>query len=341
MNGAIVFVTRRIPEVGLAALRGNGLDVRIGQPLDDEHVAPDVLIDGVRTANALLCLLTEHIDREVLEVNPFLRGIANLAVGYDNIDLELATELGIPVCNTPGVLTESTADFTFALLLGAARHIPEADRYMRERRYRIWGPTLLLGTDIGRGPDGVRKTLGIVGYGRIGRAVARRARGFDMEVLVYDPATVDDADVSQVALPEVLAKSDFVTLHAALTPATRHLIGEPELRCMKPTALLINAARGPIIDENALVRALREGWIAGAGLDVYENEPRLVDGLAELSNVVLAPHIASATIETRGRMATIAAANAIAHIRGEPAPDCLNPDVYRSPAWRRRVAGPA
>jgi glyoxylate reductase len=339
VNGGTVFVARRIPETGLAALRGNGVSVRIGQPRDGDPVPRAALIDGTRTADALLCLLTERIDREVLEASPRLRGIANYAVGFDNIDIEVATELGIPVSNTPNVLTEATADFTFALLLACARRIPEADRFMREGRFRIWGPSLLLGVDVGPGPDGQPKTLGIVGYGRIGRAVARRARGFDMEVLASDPMPVDDADVRFVPLPELLARSDFVTIHAALTPTTRHFIGEPELRRMKRTAFLINAARGPIVDESALVRALREGWIAGAGLDVYENEPALAVGLASLPNVVLAPHTASATVDTRGRMATIAAANAIAHVRGERAPDCVNPEVYQGDAWSRRVTG--
>jgi glyoxylate reductase len=285
----------------------------------------------------LLCLLTERIDHEVLEANPRLRGIANFAVGFDNIDLDLATELGIPVSNTPGVLTEATADFTFALLLACARRIPEADRFTRDGHFRIWGPTLLLGADVGPGPDGQPKTLGIVGYGRIGQAVARRARGFDMELLANAPTPGDDPDVQFVALPELLARSDFVTIHATLTPATRHFIGEPELRRMKRTAFLINAARGAIVDEAALVRALREGWIAGAGLDVYEHEPALTAGLTSLSNVVLAPHVASASVHTRGRMATIAATNAIAHLRGERAPDCVNPEVYERETWTRRV----
>ncbi len=334
-----VFVTRRIPEPGLAALRGNGVRIRIGQPLDDEPVPRDLLIDGVRDAEVLLSLLTERIDRAVLEANPRLRGVANYAVGYDNIDIAAATDLGIPVSNTPGALTDATADFTWALLLSAARRIPESDRYTREGRFKQWGPLLLLGTDVGPGPDGTPKTLGIVGFGRIGQAVARRATGFDMHILAFDPTPPALPGVEFVPLPELLARSDFVTIHAALTPDTHHLIGEPELRLMRPTAFLINAARGAIVDESALVRALRDGWIAGAGLDVYEREPALAPGLAELSNVVLAPHTASATVETRSRMATIAATNALAHLRGERAPDCVNPDVYQSDAYLRRRLG--
>jgi glyoxylate reductase len=338
-----VFVTRRIPDAGLSHLRGQGARVRIGQPDDECSVERAVLLDGVREADVLLCLLTERIDREVLETNPSLRGIANYAVGYDNVDLAAANTLGIPVTNTPDVLTEATADFTWALLLAVARRIPEAQRYTLEGRFRIWGPSLLLGADVGPGPDGERRTLGIVGYGRIGRAVARRSHGFSMHVLAYDPLAREriaaDPGVHPAELPELLHRSDFVTLHTALTPGARHLIGEPELRAMKRTAFLINAARGAIVDERALVRALQEGWIAGAALDVYEREPDLVDGLAELPNVVLAPHIASATVETRARMATIAAANAIAHLRGERAPQCVNPDVYASAAYRKRMAG--
>lgn len=339
MNGTTVFVTRRIPEPGLATLRGNGATVRIGQPLDDEPVSEEILLDGVREADVLLCLLTEPVGRTVLEANPRLRGIANFAVGYDNIDLDAATALGIPVSNTPGVLTQATADFAFALLLAAARRITEGDRFTRQGRYRLWGPSLLLGADVGPGPDGRRRTLGIIGYGRIGSAVARRAHGFDLEILACDPVVSEADRVQFVPLPELLARSDFVTIHATLNADTRHLIGEPELRRMKPGAFLINVARGPIVDERALVRALREGWIAGAGLDVYEREPELADGLADLPNVVLAPHTASATIETRGRMATIAANNALAHMRAERAPECVNPQVYETEAWRRRCVG--
>jgi glyoxylate reductase len=345
VNRNRVFVTRRIPEAGLSLLRGQGAVVRIGQPHDEEGLARDALLQGVREADVLLCLLTDRIDRDVLETNPALLGIANYAVGHDNIDISAATELGIPVTNTPGVLTESTADFTWALLMAVARRIPEGHAYTQQGRYRIWGPNLLLGADVGTGPDGRRKTLGIVGYGRIGRAVARRAQGFDMEVLAYDPpnqaAIEEDRGVRAAELPELLHKSDFVTLHTALTPGTRHLIGEPELRAMKPTAYLINAARGPIVDERALVTALREQWIAGAALDVYENEPELAEGLADLPNVVLAPHMASATVDTRARMATIAATNALAHLRHEPAPDCVNPAVYATGRYRARTAQPA
>ena len=338
---ADVFVTRRIPDAGLARLEGAGARVRIGEPDEERALARELLIEGVRGARVLLALVTERVDREVLTASPGLRGVANHAVGFDNVDVAAATELGIPVSNTPGVLTEATADLAWALLLAVARRVPEADAFMRAGRFRIWGPRMLLGADVGPGPEGRRKVLGIVGFGRIGRAVARRARGFDMEVVAHSPdrAAVEAAGVEWLDLDALLGRADFVTLHARLTPDTHHLIDEARLRRMKPTAFLVNVARGEMVDEAALVRALREGWIAGAGLDVYEREPAMAPGLAELPNAVVLPHIGSATRATRDRMATMAAENALHHLRGEPAPQCVNPEVYRTDAWRRRVAG--
>jgi glyoxylate reductase len=335
------FVTRPIPEPGLRLLREAGVDVAIGDADDERGLAPDALRAGAQRCDALLSLLTERVAADVLAL-PNLRGVANMAVGIDNIDVAAATRLGVPVSNTPGILTESTADLTWALLLAAARRVPQAHAYTVAGRFRIWGPGLFLGRDVGPGPDARRKVLGIVGLGRIGAAVARRARGFDMDVLACnrgDRAAVERAGASFAPLQELLARSDFVTLHVPLTDATRHLIGERELRAMQPSAFLINTARGPVVDERALVRALREGWIAGAGLDVYEHEPTLADGLAELDNVVLLPHIASATTATRERMAVIAARNALCHLRGERAPDAVNPEVYASERWRARVRG--
>lgn len=337
----MIFVTRRIPAAGLALLEQAGVPHRVGQHDDEQGLERDALLAAARSADVLLALLTERIDREVLAANPGLRGVANYAVGYDNIDVGAATELGIPVSNTPGVLTEATADLTWALLLAVARRIPESHAYMTAGRYRIWGPNLLLGADVGPGPDGAPRTLGIVGYGRIGAAVARRARGFDMRVLAWTPSGRErierDDDVAYAPLEELLRTSDFVSLHVALSAATQHLIDARALRSMKPDAYLVNTSRGPVIDEAALVRALREGWIAGAALDVYEHEPAMAPGLADCSNAVLVPHIGSATHATRARMATIAAVNAIAHARGERAPDCVNPQVYESAAWRERV----
>lgn len=277
----------------------------------------------------------------MLTANPHLRGVANYAVGYNNVDVATATDLGIPVSNTPGVLTEATADLTWALLLGSARRIPEAHAYMTAGRYRIWGPNLLLGADVGTGPDGTSRTLGIVGYGRIGAAVARRARGFDMRVLAWTPSgreRIERDDVTYAELDDLLATSDFVSVHVALTPDTRHLIGERALRAMKSTAHLINTSRGEVVDERVLVKALREGWIAGAALDVYEAEPAMTPGLADCPNALLVPHIGSATHATRDRMATMAAANALAHLRGERAPNCVNPEVYETTAYRTRHA---
>ena len=336
-----VFVTRRIAAAGLRLLEEGEAEVDIGQMDEEQGLDRDDLLRGAREADVLLSLLTEEIDREVLEANAGLRGVANHAVGFDNIDVIAATALGIPVSNTPGVLTETTADLTWALLLAVARRIPEADAYMRAGRYRLWGPNLLLGTDVGPGPDGRRKLLGIVGFGRIGQAVARRARGFDMEVVAHDPARakVEVEGVRWVELDQLLEQADFVCLHPLLTSETHHLIDETRLRRMKRTAYLVNASRGEVVDEAALVRALREGWIAGAALDVYEREPRIVAGLAELPNTVLVPHIGSASRDTRDRMAMIAATNALHHLRGELAPQCVNPAVYDTDAWRRRVEG--
>jgi glyoxylate reductase len=268
-----------------------------------------------------------------------LRGIATMAVGYNNIDIAAANAMGIPVSNTPGVLTETTADLTFALLLGVARRIREADSYMRAGRYHIWGPELLLGADVGTGPDGRRKTLGVIGYGRIGRAVARRARGFDMDVIAFRSGQSGLADdgTPYVTLDELLRTSDFVSIHAPLNAGTRHMIGARELALMKHTAFLINVARGEILDERALVDALRDRIIAGAALDVFEDEPAMADGLADCDNVLLAPHIGSASTDTRGRMSAIAARNVLAHLRAVRAPDAVNAEVYDSAAYRVRM----
>lgn len=340
-----VFMTRRIPDAALAILRDAGAIVTVGQTDEEQGLEKAAIADGVRNADVLLSLLTEPIDREVLSVNPRLLGVANYAVGFNNIDAAAATELGIPVSNTPGVLTETTADLTWALILGGARRIVEAHAYMTGGRYKLWGPNLFLGGDVGTGASGRRKVLGIVGYGRIGSAVARRAIGFDMDVLAYDPHNQeaiarDAADptrhVRAASLDELLRASDFVSLHPLLTPETHHLIGERELGLMKPTAYLINVARGPVVDEQALVRALRDHRIAGAALDVFEDEPRMAPGLAECENAVLVPHIASASHDTRDRMAVMAAENCVAHWRGERAPNVVNPDVYDTAAYRER-----
>lgn len=340
MTASRIFVTRRIPQRGLDVLREAGVAMQLGQLHDEKEVSRQQLVDGIRETDVMISLLTERIDRSMLELNPQLRGIANYAVGYNNIDVDAATELGIPVSNTPDVLTDTTADFTWALLLAVARRIPQAHQYMGARRYKLWGPNLFLGGDVSPGGNGIRKVLGIVGFGRIGAAVARRAVGFDMDVIAHDPyarATIADTPgVRWASLPELLAQSDFVTLHTPLTAETRHLIDVDALATMKRTAYLINVARGPVVDEHALVLALRAGEIAGAALDVYENEPEMAAGLEALRNVVIVPHIASASHDTRERMSTMAAENALAHLRGERAPNIVNPEVYETEQWRRR-----
>ncbi|MSR37123.1 MAG: D-glycerate dehydrogenase [Gemmatimonadetes bacterium] len=337
-----IFVTRRIPQVGLDILDRAAVSYDIGQNDEEKGCDRAHLLRAVRETDVLLSLLTDQVNRELLEANPKLRGVANHAVGFNNVDVAAATELGIPVSNTPGVLTETTADLTWALLLSIARRIPESEAYMRAGRYQIWGPNLLLGVDVGPGPDGRRKVLGIVGFGRIGQAVARRAAGFDMDVVAHDPnrAAVDAFPGARWAsMGELLETADFVCLHPLLTPETHHLIDEAALRRMKPTAYLINVARGEVVHEAALVRALREHWIAGAALDVYEREPAVELGLLDLENAVLVPHIGSATKDTRDAMATIATTNALAHLKGERAPQCINPAVYETEAWRRRTQG--
>ncbi|MGH7250335.1 MAG: 2-hydroxyacid dehydrogenase [Nitrospiraceae bacterium] len=279
----------------------------------------ETLLEGLRGAHAAICTLTEHLDQEILSQAPRLRVIANYAVGYNNIVLEAARARGIIVTNTPDVLTEATADLTWALLLATARRVAEGDRLVREGAWQGWDPTQLLGADV----EG--KTLGIIGMGRIGRAVARRASGFNMTVLYCSHGVGDpSALVSQwqrVPQEEVLARSDFISLHVPLTPETQHLIGPAELRRMRPTAFLINTSRGPVVDEAALVDALREGRLAGAGLDVHEREPQLHPGLLPLRQVVLLPHLGSATLRTRIQMGMVCLENIQAVLEGRPAPN--------------------
>lgn len=288
-------------------------------------IPPAELRARVADKDALVCLLTDAIDRSVIDSATRLKVIANVAVGYNNIDVAAATRRRIVVTNTPGVLTETTADFTWALLLATARRVAEADAFTRAGRFTEWGLMLLLGGDV------YGKTLGILGLGRIGRAVARRAQGFGMRLLYHDAVRDADAErelgVVHRDKDTVLREADFVTLHVPLLAETRHYIAERELRLMKPTAYLVNAARGPVVHEAALVRALREGWIAGAGLDVFEEEPRVHPGLLECRNAVLAPHIASASRETRLRMAMMAVEDALAVLEGRRPAHPVNPEV--------------
>lgn len=345
MKDQRVFITRRIPDVATPILRNAGAVVTVGQSDEEKGLSSHEILDGVRACDVLLSLLTEPITREVLSANPHLLGVANYAVGFNNVDVIAATELGIPVSNTPGILTDTTADLTWALILGIARRIVEAHQYMVAGRYKLWGPNLLLGGDVSPGGSGKRKVLGIVGYGRIGAAVARRAIGFDMDVLAYDPhnpgaIATDAADptrhVRAAGLEELLRESDFVSLHPLLTPETRHMIGVRELGMMKRSAYLINVSRGPVVDEVALVEALRENVIAGAALDVFEDEPLMKPGLAECNNALLVPHIASGSQDTRDKMAVMAATNAVAFLNGTRAPNVVNPEVYESAAYTAR-----
>ena len=317
-----LFISRQLPEDALALARSRAA-VRLNP--EDRRLTRAELGRHLTDAEGLVCLLTDTIDDEVLAQAPRLRVIANVAVGYNNIDVAAATRRRVLVTNTPDVLTETTADFTWALLLGAARRVAEADAYTRAGRFTEWGLMLLLGGDV------YGKTLGILGLGRIGRAVARRARGFSMRVLYYD-AIHDEAAERELGVlyrdkTTILREADFVTLHVPLLPETRHYIAEAELRQMKRTAYLINAARGPVVHEAALVQALKAGWIAGAGLDVYEEEPRVEPGLLECPNAVLAPHIASASVDTRRRMARMAVENCLAVFDGVRPRNPVNPEV--------------
>ena len=275
------------------------------------------LIARLRGKDGLICHIISSIDDEVLAAAPTVKVVANVAVGYNNIDVAAAHRRGVVVTNTPDVLTETTADFAWALLMATARRVVEADRFARSGQWHRWQWDLLWGADV------YGKTLGLVGFGRIGRAVARRALGFNMRVLYQDAVPADAAverelSVSREELEAVLREADFVSLHTPFLPETRHLMNERTLRLMKKSAILVNASRGPVVDEAALVRALQEGWIAGAGLDVFEKEPKIHPGLIPLTNVVLAPHIASASSDTRVAMATLAVRNCLAVLEGKP-----------------------
>jgi len=292
---------------------------------EDRVLTKEELIEGVKWCDVLLCLLTDTIDGEIMDANPNLIGIANYAVGFNNIDVDAATERGLPVSNTPGVLTNTTADMAWALMFAVARRIVEADKFNRAGKFVGWGPMMFLGGDV------YGKTLGVIGVGRIGASVAKRAIGFNMTVLYADVFRNEELEkevgAKKVEMEELLKEADFVTVHVPLMPETTHLIGEKELKMMKKTAYLINTSRGPVVDEKVLVKALNEGWIAGAGLDVFEEEPKMAEGLAECENAVLTPHTASATVETRTGMALMAAENAIAMIEGRRPLQIVNPEV--------------
>jgi glyoxylate reductase len=297
----------------------------------DEIPPPrSVLLRETAPCDGLLSLLTDKIDGALLDACPRVKVVSNYAVGFDNVDVEAATARGVVVTNTPGVLTETTADFAFTLLMAAARRVVEADRYTREGKWQSWMPMLFLGQDIHHA------TLGLVGLGRIGAAMAKRASGFDMNVLYHDVVRREDLErsmgIEYTTLEDLLRRADFVSVHTPLTAQTRHLIGAEELKLMKKTAVLINSARGPIVDQDALVDALRSGTIAAAGLDVFEVEPIPAGHpLLSLPNVVVVPHIASASVETRTKMALMAVENLLAVLSGRRPPNFVNPEV-----WDRR-----
>ena len=316
-----IFITRMLPDLVMKKLNDH---FQVNVNLDDRALSKEEIINGTSDCDILLCLLSDTIDSDIISCNPNLKGIVNYAVGFNNIDVECATRLKIPVTNTPGVLTETTADMAWALMFCTARRIVESDRFVREGKFKGWGPKLFLGADI------YGKTLGIIGAGRIGIAVAKRASGFNMKILYSDKNTNIENTIKaeKIDQEKLLRESDFVSLHVPMLPETKHLIGEKELQIMKNTAILINTSRGAVIDEEMLLKALQEKWIAGAGLDVYENEPNLVEGLVECDNIVLAPHIASASVETRTNMGFIAIENAIAIRQGKIPPQIVNREIY-------------
>jgi glyoxylate reductase len=327
-----VLITRVLPEPALEVVR-QACEVQL-DPLD-QPLTPAALRQAVIGKQGVLCLVTDRLDAQVLDAATELKVVSNVAVGYDNIDVAAATQRGILVTNTPGVVTESTADLTWSLLCSLARRIAEGDRYIRAGKWRDWTLLLMAGSDIHG------KTLGICGMGRIGQAVARRAKGFNMRILYHNRQRLDTALESElnatwVEKRTLLQQADFVSLHVPLSAVTTHFIGLEELRLMRPTAYLINAARGPVVDEAALIQALQQGWIAGAALDVFEHEPHVPQALQELENVVLVPHIGSASVATRTRMAVMAAENLVAVLRDEYTPYIVNPAVMAQGATSSR-----
>jgi len=323
-----ILVTQKVPDPAYSLLEAIG-DVEAN--MEEGNIWPyEELLRRGPGHDYIYSLLTDNIDARFLEAcaasTPSLKMVANMAVGFNNIDVETATRLRIAVSNTPGVLSDTTADLAFALLMATARRIPEAERFLRAGKYTGWGPLLFCGADVHG------STLGLIGAGRIGKLVARRSSGFDMKVLYYDvyrmqPEEEATYHMTYMPMEDVLGQSDFISVHTPYMPSTHHLISERELKMMKPTAILINTARGPIVDEKALVRALQSKTIAAAGLDVFENEPAVEPELLSMENVVLLPHIASASLKTRTLMATMASDNIVAHYKGERPPNIVNPEV--------------
>ena len=325
MKKASVYVTRMIPHENIDELRKH-FDVEVNP--EDRALTKAELKQKAKGRDAIVSLITDTIDGELLDaVGPQCKIVANYAVGVNNFDLAAATKRGVILTNTPGVLDDATATHTFALLLATARRLVEADKFVRDGKWKGWGPMFFIGMDVDR------RTLGIAGMGRIGSNVARKARGFDMKVIYADvrrnPQVEKEVGATYVDKETLLKESDFLTLHVPLLPETHHYIGERDLKLMKKTAVLINACRGPVVDENALFEALREKQIWAAGLDVFENEPEIVPGLTKLDNVVVVPHIASATTETRINMGKIAVNNVIKVLDGQPPDTCVNVEVLK------------
>lgn len=318
MARPLLFVTRRLPDPVMRAIRER---FRLSAEPSPDPPTREALLTGAREAAAMICTLTEAIDEALFEAAPRLRVVANYAVGFNNIAVDVAKARGIVVTNTPDVLTDATADLTWALILAAARRIAEGHALVQSGEWRGWEPTQLLGSDL------TGKTLGILGMGRIGQAVARRAAGFEMNVLYHSrrplPGAAHPSAWRHVPMDELLTASDVLTLHLPLADDTRHIIGREQLRRMKPTALLMNTSRGPVVDEAALSEAVREGRLAGAGLDVYEHEPRVHPGLMALRQVVTLPHLGSATLATRTRMGMMCVENVEAVLAGRPAPNAV------------------
>jgi glyoxylate reductase len=322
-----VFVARKMAQEALDMIA----DATEMELWEDELPPPhDVLLNKVKDIDGLLSLLTDKVDAELMDAAPRLKIVSNMAVGFDNINVPEATKRGILVGNTPGVLTETTADFAWALIMATGRRVAEGDRWTRSGKWKTWGPMILLGYDIHHA------TLGIVGCGRIGLEIAKRAKGFDMKIMYYDtvrrkPEEEKEYGLEYVSkLHDLLSRADFVTVHVPLMAETRHLISTAEFAAMKPTAVFVNSSRGPVVDQKALYEALKSGQIFAAGLDVTEVEPIPMDEpLLTLDNITIAPHIASASVATRTKMATMAAANLIAGLKGEMPPNCVNPEVLQ------------
>ena len=326
VSGKILITKPVFPEaIEFLQSRQGVIDADIDTNLEDRVLRRDELIARLQGKQGAMTLLTDILNREVLESIPDVRILSNIAVGFNNVDVDTASRLGILVTNTPGVLTETTADFAWTLLMAAARRVVEGDGFARSGQWKAWGLQMLLGHDV------FGKTLGVVGFGRIGQAVARRAMGFNMSIQYYDsqpvPPSAVPEGVKAASLETLFATSDFISVHVPLLPETTHLLNDKTFALMKPNCIVVNTSRGPVVDEKALARALKSGKIASAGLDVFEREPEIEPALLELHNVVLAPHIASASRETRLKMCMMAAENLVAGLKGEHPPNLVNPEA--------------